>query len=338
MFFLVILKYYVNILFCITMDVTGHVTKHPALIIYWNFPMEKSSIMTVAKARKYRGITIRKRGSSWQVDYGSYLNKRVQRSYPTLSDAQIEIDKYKETQRFEDIANKNKRIQIHDLTDNQRRDVFDAYEKLKGKVKLCDVVDFYLKHNKPENGDITISTALDEYLQSKKRANKRKRTLNDIQTRIGRLARDFSHANVCEITSRDLESWLNKHNYIKVSRLNYRTAFIGFFNFCKKQGYVSYNPAESIERPTLDETIPNIFRVEDVKKLIYTCAEYYPRMIPYFALCTWAGLRASETQQLDWSQINLNSMYVTIIPEVAKKRRQRHVEIAENLLQWLVPP
>jgi hypothetical protein len=40
--------------------------------------------------------------------------------------------------------------------------------------------------------------------------------------------------------------------------------------------------------------------------------------------------------RLDWSAVNLPGSFITVSPETAKMRHQRHVEIAPNLVQWLV--
>ncbi len=52
--------------------------------------------MPTRNASKYRGVTIRRRTNSWQVDFGTTNGKRVQRSYPTKQDAKEAIDDHLE--------------------------------------------------------------------------------------------------------------------------------------------------------------------------------------------------------------------------------------------------
>jgi integrase len=60
-------------------------------------------------------------------------------------------------------------------------------------------------------------------------------------------------------------------------------------------------------------------------------------MVPALAIGFFAGLRTAELKGLDWKSVDLVQNRITVIPEVAKKRRARHVEIEGNLLQWLTP-
>jgi integrase len=293
--------------------------------------------MTHSVTSKYRGNAIRPRGQSWQVDFGTREGRRVQRSFTTKADAKIAIDQYVGQQTLERIDLKNKRVALFDLTDAQRMDVISAYEKLNGIGSLTQAVEFYLLHTSPPGGSRTVREVLAEYLESKTRANRRKNTILDVKTRVGRFSQDHGDSPIHELTTTDLENWLNKYDYRQISRLNYRTALVGFFNFAVKRGYTQSNPAEGVERPILDETTPEILTVKECRDLLAAAEEFEPRMVPYFAICLFAGLRPTEAAGLDWRYINLVTKTITVRPEVAKKRRQRLVDISDNLLAWLTP-
>ena len=293
--------------------------------------------MEKARVTKYRGKAIRPRGESWQVDFGTREGRRIQRSLGTKADAKIAIDQYVDQQALERIDLKNKRVALFDLTDTQRMDVISAYEKLNGIGSLTQAVDFYLLHTSPPGGSRTVREVLAEYLESKTRANRRKNTILDVKTRVGRFSQDQGDSHIHELTTSDLENWLNKYDYRQISRLNYRTALVGFFNFAMKRGYTQSNPAEGIERPIVDEKTPEILTVKECRELLAAAEEFETRMISYFAICLFAGLRPTEGMGLDWRHINFDTKTITVRPEVAKRRRQRHVDISENLIAWLTP-
>ena len=60
-------------------------------------------------------------------------------------------------------------------------------------------------------------------------------------------------------------------------------------------------------------------------------------MVPYFALCLFAGLRPSEANNFSLDQIDFKSKLIAVRPAVAKKRRQRFVDMSDNLVEWLTP-
>jgi integrase len=293
--------------------------------------------MPTKNASKYRGVTIRRRTNSWQVDFGSTNGKRVQRSYPIKQDAKQAIDDHLERSRIESVDTKNRRVAVYDLTDRQRIDVISAFDKLPSGSSLTEAVEFFAEHHGPHGGHRTVSEVLDEYLEEKTKANRRDRTIEDIQTRISRLAKTFGSTCVHQITTHDLERWLDEHNYRCQSRINYRRHFIAFLNFALKRGYTRSNPASSLERVSLDERVPEVFLQEEARELMRCAQRQGTRMVPYFAVGLFAGLRPAEIEQLEWRDIDIPARRIRVRPEVAKKRRQRYVDIPDNLALWLAP-
>ena len=110
-----------------------------------------------------------------------------------------------------------------------------------------------------------------------------------------------------------------------------------FFKFAMQRRYVQRNVADAIPKVSIDETLPLIFTVEETQRLMRNVSDVVPQMEPYFAIGLFAGLRPNELECLDWEQIDLDKKRITVRPEVAKKRRQRYVDISDNLLEWLLP-
>ena len=89
-----------------------------------------------AGSRLYKGIRIRKRGESWQVDYGKPNGKRIQRSFPTKALAKRDTNEYlaQETTRQRDIAENG--VCLQHLTRSQRIDVLESIDMLGNSVKM----------------------------------------------------------------------------------------------------------------------------------------------------------------------------------------------------------
>jgi integrase len=61
------------------------------------------------------------------------------------------------------------------------------------------------------------------------------------------------------------------------------------------------------------------------------------RIVPYFAICSFAGLRSAECENLDWKYIDLDRRIITILENVSKTGEERKPPISDNLAAWLEP-
>ncbi len=277
----------------------------------------------------FAGAIIRKRGKkSFQVEINRDL-KRTRVSFKTLEDARVYANEQRTLLANEGLA-------AFELTPRERQDAAEALDVL-GGTPLVEAARFYVRHHKPAGGVRTINELMAEYLVVKKKANRRPATLGDMRSRIGGLARAFGDRHVHTLTVAELSSWLDEHTKTPISRNNYRRVFVGFFNFARKQGLVELNPAGNIEISEIDEKLPEVFTPTEAQRILNTALKLKKRMIPFYAIGFFAGLRTSELQQLDWSSVDFESKLITVRPETAKKRRQRHVAMSDNLIAWLLP-
>ena len=294
----------------------------------------------MAKTRKRWHI--RARGNSWQVDFGKVDGRREQRSFKTKAEAEQWANA---KQRELD----DNRFGAFELSDKHRVDALQAYQQLAARfdtsvsqlptptLSLTEVTRAYLELAAPEGGQRTVGEVAEEYLGAKLASGRRPRTIQDIRTRMNQITKAFADAPINLVRTTDLEVWLDKQRYKGITRKNYRTHLVMLFNFAKKRGYTTQNPAEGIETPLLDEKTPAILSVKDCDKLMSAVEEHTPQMIPYFAIALFAGLRPSEAEQLDWSSVNFETKTIKVVPATAKKRRQRFVDMSDNLIAWLLP-
>ncbi|MDD4872482.1 MAG: tyrosine-type recombinase/integrase [Kiritimatiellae bacterium] len=293
-------------------------------------------------SKKKNRFKVRRRGKAWQVDCGVINGRRIQKSFPTEEEAN-------DWRNQKNIEFANNRFATFELSDKHRIDALEAYQCLSkalnmkisklptSSISLVKGITFYLKHTKPEGGQKKVSEVIEEYLQSKINAGRRPRTIKDVTNRMHRFARHFGSAPINLIMTSDIETWLNTNKYKGVTRKNWRTHLISLFNYARKRKYASDNPVEDVEIPILDEKTPEILTVKDCEKLMNSAMEHEPEMVPYFAIALFAGLRPSEAEQLDWKNIDLSRKLIKVIPETAKKRRLRFVEMSDNLVTWLAP-
>lgn len=80
-----------------------------------------------------------------------------------------------------------------------------ALERFRGHASLSEAMDFYLEYNHPQSGSCILSDLLEQYLEAKRKANRRERTLQDIRSRLGRFQAEYGDTPVHEITTPMIE-------------------------------------------------------------------------------------------------------------------------------------
>jgi integrase len=282
---------------------------------------------------KIRERTARVKGKTyqyWVLDLGIVDGKRKFLNFRTLAEAQKEGEK-KRIERNK-IGNDARR-----LSEEHKRDAAKAVDTLKGCASLTAAAEFFIKHHAPLLAHRTVNDLMKEFISAKKASGRRPRTIQNLEYRIGKFATTFGNKKLQEISTHDIEDWFNKNEYSGMSRRNFRTALLGFFNYAVKRGFLFQNVAIALENPILDESTPEILTCGEVEKLLETALMKHPEMIPYFAIAIFAGLRPTEVQQLEWSSIDFEDKLIRVTPQMAKKRRQRLVDMSDNLIAWLQP-
>ena len=235
------------------------------------------------------------------------------------------------------------------LTPAQRADALDGLKVLKGFGSLTSAATFFMQHHDPRGGSRTVTELSREYQIEAERDGLRERSLGDMQVRLARFERDFGSRAIGTITRHDADTWRrNLHGesgqvLSGVSVRNYCRVIGGLFNYAVDKGYAPENPFSSNGRTrrgrtvVTDEKMPEILTVDQCEALLTSAANNVPEMLPSIAIGLFCGLRTSEIQGLDWTDVDFDAKLLTVSPRIAKKRRVRHVEMSENLICWLLP-
>jgi len=303
---------------------------------------------------------IRQRGNSWQVDTGKALGKRIRKTFSDPERAESFAAEMR-TERANQSAiasheRRNRAVSLGRLSDTQRSEVIQAYDLLgsdRGLVDavrqyreavelagspagLVEAVQFFKQHSAPKVGAAPLRTVFDAFIESKRTAGRRPRTINNALAELTPFVNENGDRLVHTITTADIEAYINDRGYEGTTRMIYRRSFVGLFNYAIKRGHIDINPASAIEKPAIDQPMPVVHSIDDVKRLLYTAAEQFPVMVPYLALGYFAGLRPeNELTGLDWRDVNLEDGWIRVTPATAKKRRQRYVDVSGNLKAWL---
>lgn len=157
------------------------------------------------------------------------------------------------------------------------------------------------------------------------------------------------------ITTDDVESFLRSFDVGPKRFNNLRADLHAFFNFCvaRPRQWIRENPVTPIAQFKIARGLPEIIsEVRAAELMAYVegykggerCKMRRGGLVPYFALCLFAGLRPSvedgEIRKLAEHKdvtrlIDLQLGVVRITPEISKINAVRQVKIRSNLKAWL---
>ena len=294
---------------------------------------------------KFRGVTIRERiNASGTVSFRVecplvWFGRTAFRQFTSKERAKGFIDhQLNDQERFGSLANS--------LTVDERLDAANALEALESSnVSLVDCVEFYLKHNRPVSGDITVAELTEKFLEARKAGlgvkrgrPLRQRSLDDLQSRLGKFNLTFGSRLTKDVSTGGIESWLHRDEWSLQTRQNYFRILHTFFEFATTKGYRADNPMKSISKPCPDDSTPEVLSLVRCEKLLAAAltTEQEFGLLGYVVLGMYCGIRSAELERLDWSAVDMESRHVTISAKIAKARSIRNVDIPENAMLWLM--
>jgi integrase len=223
------------------------------------------------------------------------------------------------------------------LTDEQLHEAEQAFANLNGRP-LSLAVDFFLKSYREPVKPKLLSEALAEFIIDREKKRKRPDTIRNLRNRVGLLIDAHPGKHVHEIVKADLETVVFGKGITARTQINNRLALSAFFNWCQRERYCQANPVREVERPETDDTEPTVLSLADVRRLLGAARDYKEgKLLPYFALAMFTGIRPAELARLSWKQIDLEQRIITITGEQAKMRSRRVVDLSDNAVKWLLP-
>ena len=134
----------------------------------------------------------------------------------------------------------------------------------------------------------------------------------------------------------EIERWLfeSRGDMLPQTINNWRSSLHTFFAWAVRQKFLDSNPADGVTKPKLIRGAPEIWKPEDLDRLLHGAP---PELVPALAIGAFAGLRNAEILRLEWREVNFESGLIEITASKAKTARRRLVKIEPNLALWLAP-
>lgn len=128
----------------------------------------------------------------------------------------------------------------------------------------------------------------------------------------------------------------------KVSTAARALSVIGeWFKFLGRKGYITHNPVEDMERPSIPENLPRIPSVDKATDLCNSVSNdissWPARDRAILELLYGCGVLVSELVNLDLQSVNLNSKYILVRGRNGKERRLPLGDYAAEALTKYLP-
>jgi integrase len=271
---------------------------------------------------------------SWRVLIGR--NKKGSGVYKNFK-TEPEAKAYKI--KRESFLQKNQ-VQLLDLDDVEKKEIELALMKAnQAGVTLLEAVDFFLKFGSPDNGAISVETAVEMWLNEKRqRGSSEKHIRNGERTYFPPFVTRFKGRNTCDITANEAEEYIYSQDTWQPSSKAYHTKFLtGFYNFLRKNGYAKINPFKTVEiHPKSKIRDPKLLPNEVVRRLLQYSLDQkkYTECLAQ-VICFFCGIRIEEFTRLKWEKSFVEKKAIEISPQIAKSSKRRVLQIPDNALRWI---
>ena len=218
---------------------------------------------------------------------------------------------------------------------------------------LLVVIRDYVRTWNEKNASITITTALDRYVEHQEAEGASDRHVAAVKSRIGRLTAAHGDMLVVNMDEGKFSDWLNGLRGTRpdklgeklglVTRDNLKKTCRSFFTYCISRGWSSLNPVpKPAKKRTREHRIakrkaPAIMLPVDVEKFLHTVEEVAVPILPFWLVKFFAGIRDAEAGRLDWSMIDLKEGFIHVPASASKTGDARKVKIEPTLADWLAP-
>jgi integrase len=206
-----------------------------------------------------------------------------------------------------------------------------AFEKLNGTgIGLLEAVEQALQWKRTRENSVTFKSMFESFIEAKT-GRRSAPYLTALRCTLPRFA-GLHQKLACEITTSEIEDQLtgttpSVHNAF----LRYLRAA---FNFGIQRGWCNENPVKRIEMHSL-KMRKEILTNPQVTALLKAVCDNDFELLPYHALCIFAGIRPKEVERLSWSNLNMEEHFIEVPDEKSKTAVRRIVEMEPLLVRWL---
>jgi integrase len=201
-------------------------------------------------------------------------------------------------------------------------------------VRIDDAVNAHAAAIERRNRSVTVNKLADEFIENRRAKGKSEIYIRDLTTRLRRFKELNGDRIIADITSADVDHWIQSLNVGPQTQNNFRAVLSTAWTFAVRCGYASANVIQLVDKTSVVRDHIPTFSVEEITSLLAAAPGDY---VPVLAIGVFAGLRPEEINKLQWEDLDFHERTIRVNASAAKTRKKRFAEISDNLLAWLQP-
>jgi integrase len=274
-------------------------------------------------------------GKKWYMIQGRPTGKRERFYFETEKDAKKAVD------------DRNRQIAAfgsqNTLSDSDRVMAAECIKMLApfGKT-LYQATHFYRDFLEKTTTSITVTELCDRVAKEfdrrlkdgEFRSNRHHKSMRET---IRKLSEKFGSVQIKILKGTTIKAWLALLPLAVITRNRHLNYIGNIFGMARGWELIDTDPFEQIDPfndPAKNGRKIEILTPEDMSKFL---AVVDPDWLPFFAISAFTGLRRSEIEQLDWSEMKLDRSLIDLPFHKSKNGRRKLIEVSENLGKILSP-
>src|SRR5262249_16707898 len=134
---------------------------------------------------------------------------------------------------------------------------------------INDAKAFYLDHlERVRRCNTTFGELAVEVLEAKRKDGRAAMYLADLRKRLARFCRGFGNRPIASVTVEEVDNWLRDLPLSPKSRANYRANIGVMFSYAVSRRMLDSNPILHTAKPKLIDSSPEIFAVDELRRLL----------------------------------------------------------------------
>lgn len=239
------------------------------------------------------------------------------------------------------ILEKGKKVSDKQIYQDKDIERLDAMLKPFGKT-LPEAVEFYVRFMQEEMKKSVVPLIRDLCLKwyESKRDSKNNplsdATKNELKILWRFIARTLGMFRPSEVTHEMIEKLIEEvgGSETNVTRKHYLTYVRMFFTWCVKHKYIQANPTDNVQVKIRLKDV-EIYTPEETGKLLTLCQQKFPQLLGFYCLSAFGGLRPSEAERAEWSDINFETKEIYVKPLGKTGSRRFVLKETDTLWVWL---
>ena len=212
--------------------------------------------------------------------------------------------------------------------------VAEAFKVLGGN-RILEACRDFARRNPAALPPKPVREAVADFLATKGQNGVSTRYVADLTQKLNKLSQAFD-GPLSSLTADRLQTWLDGNTLAPATFESYCRVLGTFAGFCVRKRWLphGWDEIDRIEKPKRKPSAIEIYSPDELARLFAVADADF---VPILAIAALAGIRSAEIQRLTWSDIDMQSGFITVGAAQAKTASRRIVPIAENLKAWLAP-